>query len=161
MALTVMPMTEANRLLVEWGHKLGACNRPFSQQGWSLELGGEPISVAVSASAVSATVGGYYRRTEVVECARLCSRPDAAWATRIMLRLWREVCAQRWVDWEVRAAISYSHNGMHTGDLYRFAGWTKVKDDCGSSGGGGTWTNKRATTAVVMGRKTLWVWRYG
>jgi hypothetical protein len=157
-ALTVLPVETANRLLVEWGHRLGPCHRPFTQQAFSLELEDEPISVAISASAVSATVAGY-GRGQVVECARLCSRPDAAWATRVMLRLWREVCARRWPDWDVLAAISYSHNAMHRGDLYRFDGWERVRDDCGSTGGG-AWSRKRYATDVVHGAKTLWLWRY-
>jgi len=59
----------------------------------------------------------------------------------------------------VKAAVSYSHNTMHRGDLYRFDGWEKVKDDCGSSGGG-TWGRKRQNTEAVYGRKSLWVYRY-
>lgn len=148
----------ANRLLAEWGHRLGPVNRPFAMQGFLLELHGEPISVAVSASAVSATVAGY-RRTEVVELARLCSRPDHRWATRVMLRLWREVCAPAWPCWKPEAAISYSHNAMHAGGIYRFDGWERHTDKAGSSGGG-AWSRKRYAGDAAHGKKTLWVWRY-
>lgn len=148
----------ANLLLVDWGHRLGAVNRPFRQEAWLLELHGEPISVSVSGSIVSGNVAGY-RREEVVECSRLCSAPNFSWATRIMLRLWREVCAPLWKCWPVKAAISYSHNAHHRGDLYRFDGWEKVREDCGSNGGG-SWSRKRYATDVIAGCKTLWIWCY-
>ncbi len=149
---------DANHLLVEWGHRLGPVNRPFRQEAYTLELHGRPISVAVSASIVSNTVAGY-ARTEVVELARLCSAPGSAWATRVMLRLWREACAPVWNCWPVRAAISYSHNAMHKGDIYRFDQWEKVREDCGSNGGG-SWSRPRYASDAVKGSKTLWVWRY-
>ena len=98
-----------------------------------------------------------YQRGQLVELARLAS--CERWANRVMLRLWREVCAPRWACWPVAAAISYSHNAMHTGNLYRFDGWEKFSDDCGSSGGG-TWSTKRTRNSAHAGSKTLWVWRY-
>lgn len=151
-------MDEANALLCAWGHRLGPCTRPFGQQAFCLRLQGAPISLAVSASIVSNAVAGY-RRNEVVECARLCSALGAAWATRVMLRLWREVCAPLWPYWEVHAGISYSQNAHHKGHIYRLDGWTKVQDDCGSMGGG-TWTRQRYATGTVVGKKTLWLWTY-
>ena len=152
-------LAEANRLLDCWGHRLGPIHRPFTMQAFALEKCGTPISVAVSASAVSATVAGF-RRQEVVECARLCSDPAHPWANRVMLRLWREACARAWPDWEVLAAISYSQNAHHRGDLYRFDGWEKIREDCGSRGGG-AWSRKRYASDAVYGSKTLWLWRYG
>lgn len=149
---------EANTLIVAWQHRLGACQRPFGQQGFVLKCNGLPVSVAMSASIVSSTVAGYHRE-QVVECARLCSAPGNAWATRIMLRIWREVCAQTWPHWKVFAAVSYSHNAHHRGELYRFDGWTKVKEDCGSSGGG-SWSRQRDASNVVYGKKTLWLYRW-
>lgn len=157
-AFDTMPVAEANALLVAWGHRLGPLRRPFSMRAYALLVDGEPVSLAMSASAVSATVAGY-RRTEVVELARLCSAPGQAWASRVMLRVWRQVFAQRWPDWPVAAAISYSQNAHHRGDLYRFDGWTKVADDCGSSGGG-EWSRRRYATDAVAGSKSLWLWRY-
>jgi hypothetical protein len=151
-------LDEANVLLEQWRHRLGPVHRPFRSEAFALELDGRPLSVAVSASVVSATVAGY-EREQVVELARLGSDPTEAWATRIMLRLWREVCAPRWHSWQVQAAISYSHNAMHRGDIYRFDGWKRIRDDCGSSGGG-SWSRPRYATDVVHGRKTLWLWRY-
>lgn len=156
--LTALDSADVNRMLIAWGHRLGICNRPFRQQGWGLEVQGHLVAVAMSASVVSTTVHTY-SRYEVVECARLCSAPAATWATRVMLRLWRECCAPRWPDWRVLAAVSYSHNTHHTGNLYRFDGWSRLKDDCGSSGGG-TYTKKRNAKDAVYGKKTLWIWRY-
>ena len=156
--LDPLPMALVNDLLERWGHRLGSCHRPFTQQGWGLSHQGKVVSVAVSASVVGAIVGGY-KRGELVECARLCSAPGQSWATRVMLRLWREACACLWPDWEVLAAISYSQNAHHRGDIYRFDGWTRMSEDCGSSGGG-TWSRQRSATDAVSGKKTLWLWRY-
>lgn len=147
---------EANVLLVKWGHKLGPVNRPFRQEAYALELLGRVVSIATSGSIVNGPVAGY-QRDEVVELTRLAACEP--WANRVMLRLWREVCAPAWKSWPVLAAVSYSHNAMHRGDLYRFDGWEKVKDNCGSSGGG-SWSRKRYATEAVMGKKSLWVWRY-
>lgn len=153
-----LDIDDANGFLLSVGHKLGVCNRPFRQEAYGLELDGRLIAVAISASIVNGPVGGYERQ-EVVELARLAAAEP--WANRIMLRLWREVCAPKWKSWPIRAAVSYSHNALHRGDIYRFDGWERVRDDCGSSGGGGGWTRPRNPSAVVAGRKTLWLWRYG
>lgn len=157
-AFTVLDVDTANDLLVEWGHNLGRCERPFRSEAWVLELEGEPVSLALSASAVSDTVAGY-RRGEVVELARLCTKPGESWATRIMLRFWRERCAPRWQCWPVKAAIAYSQNAQHPGSIYRTDGWEKVREDAGSSGGG-TYSTLRRPGDSHHGAKTLWVWRY-
>lgn len=149
---------DANRLLVEWQHKLGAVHRPFTQLGYGLEVAGVLLAVAVSASTVSATCGGY-QRTEVVELARLCSAPGVHWVNRAMLRLWREACAPLWPHWRPRAAVSYSHNALHAGSLYRLDGWRCVKTDAGSTGGG-LWSRPREQGEVIYGKKSLWVWEY-
>lgn len=60
---------EANRLLVEWGHKLGPCNRPFLTESFALEVNGEPVAVAMSCSIVHGPVAGYTTQ-EVVEFER-------------------------------------------------------------------------------------------
>ncbi len=152
-------MDEGNALIVKWGHRLGAMNRPFSQRAYALMLDDRPISIAMSASTVSATVGGYSRK-QIVELGRLCSAPGFNWATRVMIRLWREVFARRWPDWEPELAISYQQNAHYTGNIYRFDGWTKVRDDAGKSLGGGTWTRKRASDDPTVGSKSLWLWNY-
>lgn len=158
LSLSTLQVDDANRLLLDWGHRLGEIHRPFRMQAFALELDGEPISIAVSASAVSDTVAGL-RRVEVVECARLCSSRGTPWASRVMIRVWREVCAPRWPDWAPIAAISYSQNAHHSGDLYRFDGWHKMADKAGSSGGG-AWSRKRYAGDAVYGSKSLWVWPY-
>ena len=125
----------ADELLVDWGHNLGGCNRPFGRQSFALYLNGVPASVAVSASTVNARCGGY-RRQEVVELARLCSDPDHADLTRPMLRLWRKVAASVWPYWPVTAYVSYSDSTRHKGDIYRFDGWRFVEEVRGGTGGG-------------------------
>jgi hypothetical protein len=155
--LTPVSVDQANALLVQWQHDLGPCQRPFGAEGWVLEVVGRPVSVAISASTVSATVAGL-RRGQVVELARLCSAPDSRWATRPMLRLWRELAGPRWSYWPVRAAVSYSTR-RHTGDLYRWDGWAQVTDRAGSSGGG-TYSTRRTADHAAAGYKKLWIWRY-
>jgi hypothetical protein len=157
-SMTTVDRGQANALLTQWGHYLGPCNRPFGAEGWVLEVAGQPVSVAISASIVSSTAAGLPMR-EVVELARLCSAPDASWATRPMLRLWREVAAPAWRYWPVRAAVAYSANVRHPGGIYRFDGWERITDQSGSSGGG-TWSGKRDSQHAARGAKSLWLWRY-
>jgi hypothetical protein len=155
--------SEADRLLTAWGHYLGPCDRPFGKQSFALHIDGRPISLATSASTVSSTVRFSEKlvmpRTDLVELARLCTAPGEQWATRVMLRLWREVHAQQWPHWPVRAAVAYSQNDRHEGRIYRFDGWTKVRE-LPASGGGGQWSGKRAAGHVAHGAKTLWSWLY-
>ncbi len=148
----------ANRLLVDWGHYLGPCLRPFGIEAWLLTLDG-PLCVAVGATSVAATVGPY-RRREVVELARLCTMPGQSWATRVGLRLWREVAAPRWPHWPVRAVVAYSQNDRHDGRLYRFDGWRKVREDAGTTTGGGRWTRTRGEGHPARGPKTVWAYEY-
>jgi hypothetical protein len=156
----VQPITldDANDMLVPWEHKLGAVNRPFRSEPFALFIDGDPICVAVSPSTVSSTAGGY-QRNELVELARLCAAPGNSWVNRVMLRIWREVLGPRWDCWPVKAALSYSKNAMHSGNLYRFDGWVKIANDAGSSGGG-QWSTLRTDDDVVRGSKSLWIWRY-
>jgi hypothetical protein len=151
-------IAEANRLLFNWKHKLGPVNRPFRMEPFVFLVDGRPLGVVVTASVVSTTVAGY-RRAEVVELARQCAAPGSEWVNRVLLRLWRELLAPRWACWPVRAAVSYSKNAMHKGDLYRFDGWEKISDNCGSSGGG-SWSKARNDDDALKGSKTLWLWRY-
>jgi hypothetical protein len=183
-SLTEVHPDQANALITEWGHELGACNRPFGQQGWVLDIDGRPVSVAMSASTVSDQVSApaslpvwlagppgclvgeltyrqVWRRGEIVELARQCSPPGNRWANRVMLRLWREVCARRWPYWPVRAAISYQLNARHDGAMYRFDGWRKLTETAGAEcGPGATWSVKRAEGDPRSGRKTLWLWEW-
>jgi hypothetical protein len=153
-----LDVAEANRLLVAWGHNLGPLNRPFTMLAYAVELDGRPVSLAMSASTVGATAGGY-PRTAVVELARLCTDPAHRWATRVMLRLWREACAPRWPDWPVVAALSYSQNKHHEGHIYQLDGWKVLAEDCGSNGGA-AWSRKRYAGEAAHGKKTLWGYRY-
>lgn len=148
----------ANALAGEWCHYLGPCNRPFGMQAWRLDLAGLPVSVAVSASTVSSTVAGH-TRGEVVELARLCTRPGYRWATRVMLRLWREIGGPAWPYWRPAAAVAYSDNKRHPGHIYRHDGWTRVTS-AARSGGGGTWSTQRGEAHPAHGTKSLWLWEY-
>ncbi len=152
----LVPLGQANDLLTRWGHYLGPTERPFRQEPWVLFVDNAPVSVAVSASTVSSTAAGYDRH-EIVELARLCS--TSPWATRVMLRLWREVLAPRWDCWPVNAAVAYSKNDRHEGRIYRFDGWERVGSSAGSTGGG-TWTKARGAADEAAGAKTLWRWTY-
>jgi hypothetical protein len=167
--LVPVHVDHANDLVERWGHNLGPCERPFHQEAWVLDVDGRSVAAAVSASTVSAsTVSAHVRnaktgetleRGEIVELARLCADPAERWATRPMLRLWREVAAQRWSGWPVAAAVAYSQNRRHDGDMYRWDGWSLWNEDSGSSGGG-TWTKGRGADDEVSGRKRLWVWKF-
>lgn len=164
--LTPISLPWANTLLDRWGHYLGPCERPFGFEAWALEVESRAVAVAVSCSTVSEHISGEdsdgpvrFVRGELVELARLCADPDQRWATRPMLRLWREVAAPRWPYWPVTAAVAYSQNRRHAGDIYRWDGWTRIADKCGSSGGG-AWSRKRCATDAVHGAKSLWLWRY-
>lgn len=157
-ALRPLPVGEANALLLKWGHYLGRCDRPCGMSAWGIELDNDWISIAVAAAIVSPNVAGYDRQ-EVVELARLCSRPDTRWATRVMLRLWREIAAPRWPYWPVQAAVAYSANVRHDGRIYRFDGWEQITTRA-SSPGGGTWSTRRDAGHPARDAKTLWLWRY-
>lgn len=164
-ALVSVDVDEANGLLEEWGHYLGPSKRPFPPtQAFVLDVDGDPLAVATSDGIVGATSAGF-ARCEVVELSRLCVRPGANWATRVMLRLWRERCALLWPCVDPRsglsplAAVSYSKNDRHEGRIYRFDGWERVTTRAGSSGGG-QWSRKRSAHDAANGAKTLWLWRY-
>lgn len=143
---------EANQACEQWVHYLGACGRPFRQEWYGLFMDRTLVSVAISASTVGATCGGFERK-QVVELARLVTHPDHRWATRLCIRLWRELAAPQWASWRPVAAISYSDKTRHKGDVYRFDGWTKVADVSGSTGGGTYSTKKQATP------KAVWIYR--
>jgi hypothetical protein len=133
--LVPVDLVEADALLLEWGHYLEECDRPFRNEAFVLDARGEAVGVAITSSIVSTTVCGY-RRNKVVELSRLCSRPGENWATRVTLRLWRETAAPFYLPWTPVAAVAYSKNDRHEGRIYRFDGWEKVTHRAGSSGGG-------------------------
>lgn len=155
-AFDLIENAEADARLVEWGHWLGACQRPFGRQSFGLTVAGRLISVAVSASTPGARCGGF-KRAEVVELARLCSSPRDLWATRVTLRLWRELAPRAWAAtyWPVIACVSYQDAFRHCGDVYRFDGWRKIADTQGGRAGINTgWTRPRKDYAPKV------VWMY-
>lgn len=151
---------EANRLIAEWGtHPLGPCHRPFEVRSHVLTARGRPVALTMTGSIVSPTVEGHQRR-QVIELARIARSPEATWALRPMLRIWREVLAFDWQSWPFVAAYSYAVPGAE-GDIYRFDGWEKVgrrrKANAGSSS---TWSKPSATDGIADGVKTLWRYVY-
>jgi hypothetical protein len=152
-AFDLIPNEQADAALLEWGHWLGGCNRPFGRQCWGLLLAGELVAVAVSASTVNARCGGYDRQ-EVVELARLCAHPEHRDLTRVALRLWRKVAPLAWgrAYWPVKAVVSYANAIRHKGDIYRFDGWQKVAEVKGGIAGQ-TWERPRKKPYEP---KTVW-----
>jgi hypothetical protein len=144
----------ADAALIAWGHWLGGCNRPFGRQSFGLYVRDELVSVAVSASTVNGTCGGWPRQ-KVVELARQASSPTGRMFTRVTVRLWRELAPYCWAAayWPVEAVVSYHDRNRHLGNIYRFDGWTKVAEVPGSSGGG-TWTRKTTNRP-----KGVWVYQ--
>lgn len=160
-AMVPLSRTEANRLLTDWGHTLGPCHRPFAQYHHALIVHGRPVSLAVSASLVSPTVtdetGTTWPRSRCVEQARLCTRPGDNWATRVMLRLWRELVAPTWPA--AGLYVAYATPGT-PGHIYRTDGWTRVREvRPARPGKGSTWSTSSATDRIGDGRKTLWIYR--
>lgn len=157
-AFDLIPDAEANAALERWGHWLAGCKRPFGRQSFGIALHGELLAVAVSASTVNARCGGF-KRTEVVELARLCSHPDHRDLTRVALRLWRKVAPAAWeaeYGWKLTACVSYANAARHRGDIYRFDGWEKVAEVRGGKAGkNSTWTRPRKDYEA----KSVWAYR--
>lgn len=155
---------QANELVQEWSHPLGPCKRPFTTRAWGLAIDGQAVAVAVSATTVGATSAGY-RRTQVVELARIARHPDHRGILRVMLRLWRDYFAARWDGWDepVEAAVSYAlpadENGKGTGNLYRFDGW-RYWGECKPWSGGATWSNPSKANAMGNGKKKLYYYPF-
>lgn len=159
MAVEEIDLDDANQLLTDWKHPLGACNRPFGIMSHALLIDGHAVAVTVAASTVSPTVDTYVRK-ETVELARIGRAPWVPWVMRPMLRLWRADLAHRWTHWPVRAAVSYAIPGT-LGDIYRFDGWRRVKV-CKPArpGKSSTWSNPSAADQIGDGKKTLWIFDY-
>jgi hypothetical protein len=153
-AFDVIENDEADLRLQEWGHWLGACNRPFGRQSFGLFIHNALVAVAVSASTVNGHCAGY-KRSEVIELARLCAHPDHRDMTRVAIRLWRSIAPKAWPYWDSIALVSYSNAIRHKGDIYRFDGWTKVASVKGGKCGVNTgWTRPRHN----YDPKDVWVW---
>lgn len=125
-----------NRYLIAWGHRMGAYRRPtFAFEAHhSLFENGDPVVVAAAGETAREVVGDTgLKRDEVIELVRLCAaRPGLC---RPMLRLWREFVLPALSTAHGRAiAVSYQDEALHSGDIYRFDGWSLI----GRGGGGGT-----------------------
>lgn len=142
-------LQDANRLLVEWQHKMGPLERGNSQAQHchALFVHGEPIAIATTSSLIREHVGGglsHIDRSNGVELSRICA--GQRWACRVVLRLWREAV---FPGLGVQYAVSYQDADMHSGNLYRFDGWTRAGF---SSSGTDTRTGRRGR------RKWIWTW---
>lgn len=145
-------LAEANRLLVEFKHKMGVLHRG-NQSAWCHALlhEGVPVGVITASYLIRDCVGGCDRkwnRSTAVELSRLAAaRPGLC---RVVLRLWREfalpdICR---IGGFV-AAVSYQDTDIHNGNTYRFDGWTKI----GNSHSG---TDRR--TGRRGRNKAIWLW---
>ena len=142
-------MDQANRALVEWGHKMGPCHRPMGMMlAHGLFEAGNLVAVTVASDLVAETCAGFSRE-KAVELARLCAiRPDLC---RVALRLWREfvfpqLCAAKGWEW----AVSYQDEDLHDGNTYRFDGWVVLATNCRSG------TDQRSGRKGRV--KTIWGW---
>jgi len=137
---------EANVWLSAWGHKMGEIHRG-NARGWSHALfhNDMPVAVTVTSTLIRECVGGglgHLTRENTIELSRLCaSRPGLC---RVMIRLWREFIFPT-TGYEF--AISYQDADLHTGNTYRFDGWTRA-------------AYSRSGTDSRSGRKgrNKWVW---
>ncbi len=144
--------SEANRLLVAWGHRMGPVTRPaFAIDAHhALFQHGEPVAVTMAGETVREVVGQTgIRRDQCVELMRLCAaRRDLC---RPMLRLWREMVFPALSAVHRRPlAISYQDEALHSGNVYRFDGWL----DIGRGGGGG----RDARTGRAGRKMRIWAW---
>jgi antitoxin VapB len=141
-------LPEANDLLVRWGHRMGAMERPTYAETphYAIFHGGRPVAVAMAATLVRDHVGGgleHLTRTNTIELARLCA--ERRGLCRVALRLWREFVMPQLAP----VAISYQDADLHNGNTYRFDGWQRASF---SSSGTDQRTGRR-------GRRK-WIWVY-
>ena len=136
----------ANECLLQWGHKMGILKR--GNQGaicHAVFHNGDPVAVIMASNTITANIGGgckWMTRQNTIELSRLCAaRPGLC---RVALRLWREfVFPELGFKW----AVSYQDADLHTGNTYRFDGWSRV----GYSASGAD------TRSGRQGRKK-WIW---
>ena len=140
----LIDIDEANRALVEWGHRMGPIIRPIGLLvATGLRHDGRLVAITVAADLIRESCAGK-DRSEAIELARLCaSRSDLC---RAVLRLWREfyfpALRQQW-------ALSYQDEGLHTGNTYRWDGWVRLAR---SRSGTDPRGNRRGRN------KTIWGW---
>lgn len=122
--LVPISLGQANRLLVDWGHRMGALERG-TQDAWCCALlhNGQPVAATTASYLIGARVGGApgLTRDNTVELSRLCAaRPGLC---RVMLRMWREFV---FPTLPFSVAMSYQDADLHSGNTYRFDGWKRV-----------------------------------
>lgn len=142
-------LDRANRMLVDWGHRMGPLLRGNSAalHCHALLVHGEPVGLACTSSLIREHVGGglgHLTRANTIELSRLCARDS--WACRVVLRLWRETV---FPALGYAAAISYQDSSMHSGNIYRFDGWHRAGY---SSSGTDSRSGRRGRN------KYIWVW---
>jgi hypothetical protein len=149
----------ANPFYERW-HDLGACHRPFGRQDFELRAGGEVVAMATSCSTVNKSVTGTLKRKNTVDLARIAASGRHPHALRAMLRLYRLYLAPMWETyWPIDAVVAHALPGRRGGQLYRFDGWTHIRD-CKKSGGGGTYSRPSVTNDMGDGIKSLWGFAY-
>ena len=123
-AFEQVSLSEANEMLVAWGHKMGALNR--GNQGalcHALTHEGKPVAVTTASNLIMGVVGNcdWMKRENTIELSRLCAARGGL--CRVALRLWREFVfpALRY-----EYAVSYQDADLHNGNTYRFDGWERV-----------------------------------
>ena len=139
--------SELNACLIAWKHRMGALRRPIAGWNHGLRCDGRLLAVVATDSLIAPRVAGLTRR-DAVELSRLCAaRADLC---RVALRLWRvflfeELAALRGYGW----AVSYQDAVMHSGNLYRFDGWTRF---------GVSRSGKDARSGRQGRSKAIWGW---
>jgi antitoxin VapB len=140
---------EANDCLVRWGHQHGANNRPrfCVPIDFGLRRKGNLVAVAMADTLIRPTCD--FTRNDAFELSRLCAAEPRI--SRLMLRMWTELGYPEIVrTWGTPWAISYQDATKHTGNLYRFDGWVRLRFTQGGS-------DPRARESTESARKR-WIW---
>jgi hypothetical protein len=141
-------LSEANLLLRSWTHRMGPLERGNeSGTHYVLRHEGRPVALAMTSTLIRECVGGgnqHLTRDNCCELSRLCA--ERSGLCRVALRLRREFV---FPALGYAHAISYQDADMHSGNTYRFDGWTRV----GFSSSG---------TDARSGRKgrRKWIWQW-
>ena len=141
-------LAELNACLVEWGHRMGPWNRPdFGNARFhGLRHHGRLVGVVASDQLITEEVAGL-SRAQAMELGRVCAeRRDL---NRAVLRLWREfvfpsICRATGQSW----VVSYQDAVVHSGNLYRFDGWTELGR---SRSGSDARSGRRGRSKVIWG----------
>lgn len=123
-AFEKVSLSEANEMLLAWGHKMGALNRGKSGAlCHALTHESRPVAVTTASNLIAAVVGNcdWMKRENTIELSRLCAVRGGL--CRVALRLWREFVFPA-LGYEY--AVSYQDADLHNGNSYRFDGWARV-----------------------------------